>query len=116
MGIRLKDGVDPEILRNYGFLTGKEWADKGERCLDGCDYMYGWWHKFAVDTEDPERVAYTSEDYDIPVGHIFIRDDVVNTSFSVEGTYHVDGDELTPLLETLVTMAADGIIEVKGEE
>lgn len=31
--LKLKDGVDVESLRKYGFKTGKEWADQGERCF-----------------------------------------------------------------------------------
>jgi len=31
--IRIKDGVDFEVLRAFGFKKGKEWADAGERCL-----------------------------------------------------------------------------------
>lgn len=31
--LKLKDGVDVESLRKYGFKTGKEWAAQGERCF-----------------------------------------------------------------------------------
>lgn len=44
MKFRIKDGIDLEELRKYGFRTGKEWADDGERCLDNAGYKYqhGW--------------------------------------------------------------------------
>ena len=29
MGLRLKDSVNPEELRKFGFKTGKEWAEQG---------------------------------------------------------------------------------------
>ena len=40
MSIRVKAGVDLEELRKFGFKTGKEWADAGERCLQGIGYEY----------------------------------------------------------------------------
>lgn len=29
MTVRIKEGVELEALRKYGFKTGKEWADAG---------------------------------------------------------------------------------------
>lgn len=39
MKFRIKDGIDLEELRKYGFRTGKEWADDGERCLDNAGLL-----------------------------------------------------------------------------
>lgn len=60
--LKLKDGVDVESLRKYGFKTGKEWAAQGERCFlpeVGMSYQYEWFHVFAMDEEEPEKIAYT---------------------------------------------------------
>lgn len=40
MSLRVKAGIDLEELKKYGFKTGKEWADAGERCLEGIGYKY----------------------------------------------------------------------------
>lgn len=42
MSLRVKAGIDLEELKKYGFKTGKEWADAGERCLEaGLERLYG---------------------------------------------------------------------------
>ena len=48
--LKIKDDIDLNELRKFGFKTGKEWADSGERCLQGggFEYMHGWWHKFRM--------------------------------------------------------------------
>lgn len=60
MSLRVKEGIDLEVLREYGFKTGKEWSDAGERCLAGIGYAYqhGWYHKFLMDAdEDNTKIA-----------------------------------------------------------
>ena len=68
MSLRVKAGIDLEELKKYGFKTGKEWADAGERCLEGIGYKYQheWYHKFLMDADEPSKIAYIAEDYDIP--------------------------------------------------
>lgn len=49
--LKLKDGVDVESLRKYGFKTGKEWAAQEERCFlpeVGMSYQYEWFHVIAT--------------------------------------------------------------------
>ncbi len=55
MSLRVKAGIDLEELKKYGFKTGKEWADAGERCLEGIGYEYQheWYHKFLMDAYEP---------------------------------------------------------------
>lgn len=118
MGLKLKDGICPEVLRKYGFKTGKEWADAGERCLKGAGYEYqhGWWHKFLMDEEEPEKIAYTEEEYNIPMVHMAFRtqekfemDLYIDCSPSC--TYHIGGYELNTVTDTLYDMIQDGILE-----
>ena len=75
MSLRVKAGIDLEELKKYGFKTGKEWADAGERCLDGIGYKYQheWYHKFLMDADEPSKIAYIAEDYDIPCVQISVR-------------------------------------------
>lgn len=48
MGLRLKSGVNPDVLRKYGFHLGKEDFGKERWCGDGSEYQYQaeWYHKF----------------------------------------------------------------------
>ena len=112
--LKLKDGVDVESLRKYGFKTGKEWAAQGERCFlpeVGMSYQYEWFHVFAMDEEEPEKIAYTSDEFSIPRMQLYVRDRHVCCSCSVEGTYHIDNDDMEPLFTVLFDMITDGILE-----
>ena len=53
MSLRVKAGIDLDELKKYGFKTGKEWADVGERCLEGIGYKYQheWYNKFLMDAD-----------------------------------------------------------------
>ncbi len=68
MIIKIKDNIDLEELRKFGFKKGIEWAEAGERCLKGIGYKYQheWWHKFLMDEDDETKIAYISKEYDIP--------------------------------------------------
>lgn len=76
MSLRVKAGIDLEELKKYGFKTGKEWADAGERCLEGIGYkyQYEWYHKFLMDADEPSKIAYIAEDYDIPCVQISVSE------------------------------------------
>ena len=115
--IKIKDNVDLEELRKYGFKPGKEWADSGERCLDGSGYKYQheWWHKFLMDEEDENKIAYINEDYDIPCIQISIRTEYrdIYIDVAVEGTYHIGGSDLDVITKTIMDLANAGLIEEK---
>ena len=109
--------VDFEVLRNFGFKKGKEWADAGERCLEGSGYKYQheWWHKFMMDKEDDNRIAYIDDEYDIPCVQIIIRTEEhlrdVYIDVAVEGTYHIGGSDLDIFSETIMDLTEAGLIE-----
>ena len=98
MSLRVKAGIDLEELKKYGFKTGKEWADAGERCLEGIGYKYQheWYHKFLMDADEPSKIAYIAEDYDIPCVQISVRTEHrdLYVDVAVEGTYHVGAYEV----------------------
>lgn len=116
MGIRLKKGVDPEVLRDYGFKSGKEWADSGEPCISGIGYEYKQkgYHKYMMDEEEPERIYYAEDE--IPMVGIWVKE---NGEFYVDCapccTYHIGGDELDTVTDTICDLAIAGIIEVYKE-
>lgn len=118
MGIKLKDGVNLEVLRKYGFKTGKEYADAGERCLEGIGYEYqhGWYHKFLTCEEDPNKIVYADEENDIPMVQISVRTEAkffndVYVDCAPCYTYHIGGYDMDIVLETIFEMTRDGILE-----
>lgn len=120
MSLRVKAGIDLEELKKYGFKTGKEWADAGERCLEciGYKYQYEWYHKFLMDADEPSKIAYIAEDYDIPCVQISVRTEHrdLYVDVAVEGTYHVGGSELDIVTDTIYELTQAGILEVVPEE
>lgn len=120
MSLRVKAGIDLEELKKYGFKTGKEWADAGERCLEGIGYKYqhGWYHKFLMDADEPSKIAYIAEDYDIPCVQISVRTEHrdLYVDVAVEGTYHVGGSEMDIVTDTIYELTQAGILEVVPEE
>lgn len=120
MSLRVKAGIDLEELKKYGFKTGKEWADAGERCLEsiGYEYQHEWYHKFLMDADEPSKIAYIAEDYDIPCVQISVRTEHrdLYVEVAVEGTYHVGGSELDIVTDTIYELTQAGILEVVPEE
>lgn len=120
MSLRVKAGIDLEELKKYGFKTGKEWADAGERCLEsiGYKYQHEWYHKFLMDADEPSKIAYIAEDYDIPCVQISVRTEHrdLYVDVAVEGTYHVGGSELDIVTDTIYELTQAGILEVVPEE
>lgn len=118
MGIKLKNDVTPEVLKKHGFKTGKEWADAGERCLGpGHEYQHGWYHKFLMDEEEPEKIAYTDEEYAIPRVQISVRTDEkfgndIYVDCAPSCTYHIGGYEMDIVLETIYKLTKDRILEL----
>lgn len=121
MSLRVKEGIDLEVLREYGFKIGKEWGDAGERCLAGIGYAYQheWYHKFLMDAdEDNTKIAYISDEYDIPCVQISVRTEHrdLYVDVAVEGSYHVGGSELDIVTDTIYELTQAGILEVVPEE
>ena len=114
MGLKIKDNVDLEELRKYGFKLGKEYADAGERCLVGSGYATDLkcWHKFFMDPYDPERIYYADDNYDQPLVQIMVSTN--QREIYVDCTpsgYHIGGDELDIVLETIMELTEAGLLE-----
>lgn len=47
MGLKLKDDVRPESLRDFGFRLGREYFGNERWCGDGCGFEYqaDWYHR-----------------------------------------------------------------------
>lgn len=118
MSLKLKEGINLQELVNYGFKTGKEWSEQGERCLkgEGYKYQHEWYHKFLMDDENPDKIMYADEDYDQPIVHISIRTgDNFNNDVYIDctpsGTYHIGGSELDIVTETLFDLINAGLLK-----
>lgn len=121
MGLRLKDGIGIEELRKYGFELGRVLGKKDSfnRCLGdiGHAYMDEWAHKFLMDADEPEKVMFTDEGFDIPMVHICFRlggqyDRDLYIDAAPSCTYHIGGSELDIVAETIFAMTQDGLLEV----
>lgn len=123
MAIRLKDGVSPDILRKYGFKQGKEFFGKERWCGDGSGYQYQgeWYHKFLLFNEetgeyasDVGGIAYTEEEFDIPMVQMSFRTTMNNDLYidcAPSCTYHISGDELDIVADTIFELVRDGVVE-----
>lgn len=123
MGLRLKEGINPDILRKYGFHLGKEDFGKERWCGDGGGYQYQaeWYHKFLTFDEDTGEygeniggIAYTDDEFDIPMVQISFRTDNKNDLYidcAPSCTYHIGGDELDIITDTIFQLTQDQLLE-----
>lgn len=122
MGLKLKNDVNPEILREYGFVIGREHFGKEKWCGNGIGYEYqaNWYHKFlTVDYDTGEvgdefgDIAY-SDDSEIPMVHMSFRvgsGDDLYIDCAPSCTYHIGGDELDIITDTIYELIEAGLIE-----
>lgn len=122
--IRLKDGVSPEILRDYGFHPGREDFGKERWCGNGIGYacQAAWYHKFLTYNEDTgeygegySEIAYTDDKFDIPMVQMSFRIGNSNDLYvdcAPSGTYYIGGIDLAIVTETVFAMTQAGLLEV----
>ena len=115
--LKLKEGVDPVELRNYGFKLGREFFGKEEWCGDGIGfgYMSLWYHKFAT-YEGTDQILYSGDDEDdrVPQVHIMVKTDADNVIYidcAPDCTYHIGGEELNVATDTLYDLIQAGLVE-----
>lgn len=123
MGLKLKAGLNPEVLRKYGFHLGKEDFGKERWCGDGSGYQYQaeWYHKFLTMDDDDRlcgdgvgKIAYTDDEYDIPMVQLTFKignGDDLWIDCAQSCTYHIEGDELDIIADTIFYLVSDGIVE-----
>lgn len=64
-----------------------------------------------MDEEEPEKVAYISDEYDIPCVEIGIKPNgMVYIDYAVEGTYHIGGSEVDVVNDTLFDLVTAGLL------
>jgi hypothetical protein len=125
MSLVLKPGVSPEVLRDFGFKPGREFFWKERWCGDGIGYEYqaDWYHKFlrideetGLPSEDGE-ISYTDDEFDIPMVQMSFRiSDGLNDLYidcAPSCTYHIGGDDLDVVTDTIYDLIQAGIVERK---
>lgn len=118
--IKLRDNIDPEILRNFGFQKGKEFFGKEKWCGNGIGYEYQseWFMKFLRMDEETGELGENGDIYysegDIPMIQMVFRTDFKNRDLFIDatpaGTYHISDFDM--VMETIVKLTEAGIIEI----
>lgn len=121
MGLKLKDDVRPESLRDFGFRLGREYFGNEKWCGDGCGFEYqaDWYHKFlTVDWDTGEfgdgfgNIAYADDN--IPMVHMMFRIGNHNDLYidcAPSCTYHIGGDELNIVADTIYELVNAGLVD-----
>lgn len=128
MALKLKDGCNPKILRNYGFKRVREYFGKAFWCGDGLGMLHvkDWYVKFLTYTPEEikeletkcgfhpiykgDNIKYTEDD--IPIVKIIFRtgdDNKLCIDCAPSCSYHIS--ELDIVQDTLYDLITDGIIE-----
>lgn len=114
--IKLKDGINPEVLRKYGFKPGEAFFFK-ERRFDYSTKEAEDWFKFEMDPEEPDKILYADSDYDFAMVEMCFCKRYDNNSYILyidcapSCTYHIGGSELAIIENTLFDLITDGIVE-----
>lgn len=115
--LKVKDDVDLSVLRDFGFITGKEVNEEFDEnntfLVD--DVSLDSWFKFYRYGDDDEDCA----------GHIIQDNDVAEVSIEILAdsrrlwvevapiaSYHAEGSELDVVTDTIAQLAVAGIIEI----
>lgn len=105
---KLKDTVDLEQLRKYGFRPGNEYDDY-KRCICN-DYEYDNWWLISLDSKG--AVRYADYDEDQPMWCVQVRDDMTLWIECVPSfSYSISIYDMEHMFHALYNMIADGIIE-----
>lgn len=124
MSLVLRQGVNPEVLRDFGFKPGREFFGKERWCGDGIGYEYqaDWYHKFLRIDEDTGLygeigdIAYTDNEFDIPMVHMSFHIGGLNDLYidcAPSGTYYIGGDDLDVITDTIYDLIQAGLVERK---
>lgn len=121
MGLKLKDDVRPESLRDFGFRLGREYFGNEEWCGDGrgFEYQADWYHKFLTVNWDTGEfgdgfgnIAYADDN--IPMVHMMFRIGNHNDLYidcAPSCTYHIGGDELDIVADTIYELVNAGLVD-----
>ena len=120
MALRLKDSVSPERLKEFGFHRAEDDFKTELWCGDGMGAHKDWWYKFL--TVDPETYEYGegyddiayAEDSMNPMVQLIFRIGSGNDLWidcTPSETYHIEGDEVDIVADTIYDLVDSGIVE-----
>jgi hypothetical protein len=106
----IKENINLESLRNYGFKIGYEIPDN-ERCIcndsERCDYWL-----IPMNPDEPEEIFYADDAFDQPIWSVHIQSTRRIWIECVPScTYHIDNMDMDFMFYTLKRMIEDGLVE-----
>ena len=109
--LKLKDNVDFEQLREYGFKPGKEYI--GYENLICNEWEYDNYFYFKTAYENPDEVL-VSEDTEHPLVSMSVdkRHRTIYIDAEPDCTYHVSSLDIAEVLNIIALMVKDGLIMV----
>lgn len=107
---KIKENVELETLRQFGFKLGYEYPDY-ERCICNDFEINDYW-LIPFDPDEPDKIYYADEDFDQPIWCIHVNGiRKVWIDCVPLGTYHTDNCEMEEMFYILREMILAGIIE-----
>ena len=109
--LELKDSVDFEQLREYGFKPGREYKDY-ERLICN-DWEYDNYFYFKTACGNPDEVL-VSEDTEHPLVSMEVdkRHRTIYIDAEPDCTYHISSLDIAEVLNIIALMVKDDLIEV----
>lgn len=110
---KLKDGIDRDIVRRYGFRKGKEYPEYQEVICNKPEYEDYW--LLPLDPDEEEEKLCRDDNQTLWSIHIQSsgRIWIDGVPFS---TYHIDNSDMELAFYTLRSMILDGLIDDDMDE
>ena len=107
---KIKESVDLNSLRKYGFKIGFEYPDN-DRCICNLSDCNDFW-LIPFDPDYPDKVCFAGDDIDQPVWSVHVQSSRrVWIDCVPSCTYHIDNHTMEQMFYALKQMIEDGIIE-----
>lgn len=113
--IKLKDGIDPSVLKSFGFQTREEVNSECEANNTCFNVSEDGYYKFLrYDEDDPNagQIIYDSYNYIANVCMHFMTDRRLWIEVAPIATYHLEGKELDVVTDTIFNLVTAGIVEI----
>ena len=113
--IKLKDGIDPSVLRPFGFQTKEEVNSECEAngtCFDVSEDGYYKFLRYDEDDPNAGQIIYDGYSYNANVCMHFRPNRKLWVEVTPIGTYHLEGRELDVVTDTIFDLVTAGIVEI----
>lgn len=115
MSLKIKDGISPERLREFGFVPGYELAQRSQytEYFNEREYQLSWWHKFETDSETGAPLL---DEYGNPRCQAWVDENRLWFDVMPWGTYHAEMSDLDMVTDTVFALAQAGLLEKVVED